>query len=355
MKILIKNGRVFDGEKFTYADILTDDAVILKIAPDINESGLNYTFDAKGLLVAPGLVDSHVHMRGTEPDRYGIQPELSSIPFGVTAVADAGGAHASGELVATYLLKSVTFVQVPIKGNRADFTITEKKLALYGEKAIGLKVYYDRSNPEILDIAPLQTVCAYAREQGLKVMVHCTDSPVPMQEILETLAPGDILTHAFHGGRSTAKEDDFASMLAAKERGICIDAGFAGHIHTDFSIFREAVCRGILPDTISTDITRASAYKRGGRYGMTMAMSMARTAGMTEEQVLRASTVTPAKVLGKEGAWGVLREGGCADLCVLDYGDYGYSLTDKAGNTLADTKGYRCILTMADGVIVWRD
>ena len=355
MKILIKNGRVFDGEKFLQADILTDDAVILKIAPGIEEKGLNYTFDARGLLVAPGLVDAHVHMRGTEPDRYGIQPELSSIPFGVTAVADAGGAHASGELVATYLLKSVTFVRVPIKANTADLDFAEKRLALYGDQAIGLKVYYDEDNPEILDIAPLQTVCAYARQHGLKVMVHCTDSPVPMQEILETLAPCDILTHAFHGGRSTAKEDDFASIVAAKERGICIDAGFAGHIHTDFAIFREAVSRGILPDTISTDITRASAYKRGGRYGMTMAMSMARTAGMTEEQVLRASTVTPAKFLGKEGTWGVLKEGGCADLCVLDYGDHGYSLTDKAGNTLEDTKGYRCILTMADGTIVWRD
>lgn len=354
MKHLIKNGRIFDGEKFFEADILTQDGVILKIAPGIEET-VSYTFDAQGLLVAPGLIDSHVHMRGPEKDRYGIQPELSNIPFGVTAVADAGGAHANGELVSNYLLKNVTFIRASIRQNKADFTVTERKLALYGDQAIGLKVYFDDENPEILDISPLETICAYARERGMKVMVHCADSPTPMAQILETLAPGDILTHAFHGGRSTAAEDDFASMAAAQKRGIIIDTGFAGNVHTDFGIFRAAIAKGILPDSISTDITRASAYKRGGRYGMTMAMSMARTAGMTEEQVLRAVTVNPARALGKEGQWGVLKEGGCADLCVLEYADHGYSLTDRAGNTLEDTKGYRCKLTMADGVIVWRD
>jgi len=76
---------------------------------------------------------------------------------------------------------------------------------------------------------------------------------------------------------------------------------------------------------------------------------------MKEEDIFRAVTTTPAKVLGKDGDWGVLKEGHCADIAVLQYGNEPYSLTDKAGNTLEDTQGYRCKLTVAGGVVVWRD
>lgn len=122
-----------------------------------------------------------------------------------------------------------------------------------------------------------------------------------------------------------------------------------------FAVLRSDISNGGAPDTISTDITRSSAYRRGGRYGLTMCMSMARTAGMDEESIFRAVTSAPAKALGKEGEWGCLKEGGCADLAVLRYQNEPYSLTDAEGNILADDMGYRCILTMCNGDIVYRD
>ena len=133
-----------------------------------------------------------------------------------------------------------------------------------------------------------------------------------------------------------------------------MDAGFAGHIHTDFGVFRQAIQQGVLPDTISTDITLASAYKRGGRYGMTMCMSMARTAGLQEADIVRAVTSGAAKALGKEQEWGYLAVGRIADIAVFDYTHEGFDLTDKAGNRLWDTKGYRCVLTVSDGQIVYK-
>ena len=274
-KILIKNGRIWDGNRFYFADILTDGEYISKIEDRIDDEA-NYTFDATGMIVTPGLVDCHIHMQGTEPDRFGINPEMSTIPFGVTAAADAGGAHACEELTKHYLVKNVTFVRVPIRNNQPDFQSAERKLALYPTTAIGLKVYFDTNSSEVTDIAPLAEICRYAQAHGLLVMVHCSNSPTPMSEILEVLNPGDILTHAFHGGVHTARDDDYKSMMEAKKRGVIIDAGFAGHIHTDFAVFRKAVSLGVLPDTISTDITRASAYMRGGRFGMTMCMSIDR-------------------------------------------------------------------------------
>jgi dihydroorotase len=175
-----------------------------------------------------------------------------------------------------------------------------------------------------------------------------------MSEILGVLGKGDILTHAYHGGVHTAAEDDFVSIKAAKARGVIIDAGFAGHVHTDFAIFQRAIEAGALPDTISTDITKFSAYTRGGRYGMTMCMSMARHIGMSEEDIFRSVTSCPAKVLGKSNEWGALRVGGNADICVLDYTDEGYSLTDKQGNHIESDVGYRCVLTVADGQTVYK-
>ena len=352
-KILIKNGRVWDGFKFFCADILTNEKVIEKIEPNISDEA-TYVYDAKGKIVSAGLVDSHVHILGFEPDMYGINVEMSSLPFGVTAVADAGGAHANREIAESYQVKNVTFVTANIKNDKADFTVTEKKMALYGERVIGVKVYFDATSPQVRSIKPLQEICAYAKERGLKVMVHCSHSPSKMSDILNTLSAGDILTHAYHGGENNASEDNFEAIMVAKKRGIIIDSGFAGHIHTDFSVFKKAVENGALPDTISTDITRASAYKRGGRYGMTMCMSMAKHMGMSETDIFSAVTANPAKALGKSDEWGYMQVGRIADIAVLDYTDEGFDLTDKAGNHIESDVGYRCVLTVSDGVVVYK-
>ena len=63
-KILIKNGRVWNGEQFLYADVLTDKDKISKIAPSISENA-DFIDDAPGKTVSAGLVDAHVHMSDT--------------------------------------------------------------------------------------------------------------------------------------------------------------------------------------------------------------------------------------------------------------------------------------------------
>ena len=82
MKILLKNGRIWDGFRFFYGDILTEDMRIAKIEPHIADEA-QYVYDAEGKIVSPGLVDAHVHLRGISSDRYGIQAEMSSFPFGI--------------------------------------------------------------------------------------------------------------------------------------------------------------------------------------------------------------------------------------------------------------------------------
>ena len=354
MRILVKNGRIWDGEKFFFADVLTEGTEIAKIEKSIADYA-DFVFDATGKTVSAGLVDIHVHMKGIGTEEFGIEPHMSSFPFGVTAVNDAGSAYGDRVLLDSFAVKNTVFVGVDIKNNHTDFTLTEKLLQKYADKAIGIKVYFDTTLTEVRDIAPLKEICDYAKSRNLKVMVHCSNSPTSMAEIVDTLSAGDILTHIYHGGENCCKDNDFEAFKLANHKGVVLDTGFAGYVHTDFSVLRKAVSAGFLPDTISTDITKLSAYRRGGRYGMTMCMSIARRVGMSEEDIFKAVTSSPAKALGKGGEWGYLKVGRPADIAVFDFTDEGFDLTDKAGNNLQGQSGYRCALTVIDGQIIYKD
>ncbi len=353
-RLLIKNGRIWDGEKFFFADVLTEDKVIAKIEKNISDNA-DFVFDATGKIVSVGLIDTHVHLKGLSSDEFGVEADECSFPYGVTAVCDAGSVYGNKRLLDSLQLKNVVFVGVDIQNNHAYFENTEKYLNKYCENAIGIKVYFDKTLSQVIDITPLKEICAYAKSKDLKVMVHCSNSPTKMVEIVETLSRGDVLTHAFHGGENTCLDDDFSALKLAKQKGVFIDSGFAGHIHTDFFVLESAIKNGFLPDTISTDITSFSIGKRGGNYGLTMCMNIAKTVGMSEEDIFKVITSTPAKVLGKENEWGCLKEGRCADISVFDYTDEAFNLTDNAGNQLKSNMGYRCILTIADGQVVFRD
>ena len=87
---------------------------------------------------------------------------------------------------------------------------------------------------------------------------------------------------------------------------------------------------------------------------MTMCMNIAKTLGMCDEDIFRAVTSNPAKALGMENEWGYLQVGRCADIAVFDYTNEGFDLTDNAGNHIESDRGYRCVLTVADGEVVYR-
>ncbi|MFH2138303.1 MAG: dihydroorotase [Candidatus Omnitrophota bacterium] len=64
MQLLIKNGRVIDAKNNLddTLDILIEGSKVVKIAKNIKADGAK-TFDAQGLIVVPGLIDMHVHLR----------------------------------------------------------------------------------------------------------------------------------------------------------------------------------------------------------------------------------------------------------------------------------------------------
>lgn len=61
MGLLLKGGKILDGETTREADILVQDSKILKIGKDLN--ALENIVNIKGKVVLPGLIDPHVHLR----------------------------------------------------------------------------------------------------------------------------------------------------------------------------------------------------------------------------------------------------------------------------------------------------
>ncbi len=88
--LLIRNGRVFDPATNTDAlrDVLLDGEIIAEVAAPGKTSRAKEksieTFDAAGLIVAPGFIDLHAHLR--EPG----QESSESIETGTRAAARGG-------------------------------------------------------------------------------------------------------------------------------------------------------------------------------------------------------------------------------------------------------------------------
>ncbi len=84
MSLLIKGGRVLDPASGfdAVADVLLRDGRVAEVCANLK--GADETFDARGLIVAPGFIDLHVHLR--EPGQF----HKETIASG-TAAAAAGG------------------------------------------------------------------------------------------------------------------------------------------------------------------------------------------------------------------------------------------------------------------------
>jgi dihydroorotase len=84
--LIIKNGRVVDpSQKLDKnADVLITDGLVAKIGQNIPVGSKDRSYDAKGKVVTPGLIDMHVHLR--EPGR----EDEETVETGTKAAA-AGG------------------------------------------------------------------------------------------------------------------------------------------------------------------------------------------------------------------------------------------------------------------------
>lgn len=136
-------------------------------------------------------------------------------------------------------------------------------------------------------------------------------------------------------------------VVEAQRHGIIFDCAH-GRSHFSFSLIEKALDQGFLPDTISTDLTFASAT-HGPVFDLPTTMSKLLHFGMSLDDVVMRSTAAPAKILGYQGTVGTLAPGANADIAVFELRDGDFPLKDSDGNTVTAKRRLIAQLTIKDG------
>jgi len=182
MQLILKQGRVVDPtQKINQiADVGIDDGRIVEIAAKIRRSGRK-VIDARGLIVAPGFIDMHVHLR--EPGR----EDAETIETGTNAAACGGFTGVAcmpnttpvndSEAVTSFILeraREVSKVAVyPVgaitKGSQGE------ALAEIGEMRRSGIVAISDDGRSVQNSQIMRRAMEYSKLFGIPVIDHCED------------------------------------------------------------------------------------------------------------------------------------------------------------------------------------
>lgn len=346
---------------------------IVAVAPHLPHAEARRTISAKGLLVAPGLVDIHAHVFVNAHDMGGHTDHFCR-HSGVTTLCDAGSTGSSNfaglrqvidESVRTRIRAFVNLSAIGITGTSrggelahfpyADPEGCARTIGENPDLAIGVKLRYGPGLVWEYTTEPVKLARRTAAMAGVPLMIHITDSPIPLPDILAEMAPGDIVTHCYHGRANgiMGEEKQFVlkEVVEAQRHGIIFDCAH-GRNHFNFRMIEKALDQGFLPDTISTDLTLTSATK-GPVWDLATTMSKLLHFGLPLDEVIRRATAAPAKILGYEGTVGTLRPGANADLALIELRDGRFELTDSDGDTITARRRLITRTTIKDGRITY--
>lgn len=305
------------------------------------------TLDARGLLVAPGLIDLHTHVY---PGRtgLGVGADAVGVEQGVTTVVDAGSCgsddwpHFRDAVAGAARTRVLSWLNVSrhglvhghseLAGGARDIDTRGTSAVLAAERGTvrGLKVRMSRSVLGESGLAPLRTAKETAGAHGLPVMVHVGNAPPALADVLGLLGEGDVVTHAFHGkdGGLFGPAGPLPEARAALERGVRFDVGH-GSASFAFRTAQRALAAGIRPFTASTDLHCRNLD--GPVHSLTATLDKLLALGMPLMEVLACATTRAAEVLGLDGELGTLRAGSVADLSLLRLDERPVALTDATG------------------------
>jgi dihydroorotase len=363
--LLLKGGRLIDPafDIDGQFDVATSGGHIALVDKDISTDMARTVADISGLVVTPGLVDLHAHFYGYSA---AILPDAHCLPEGTTTAVDAGGSghltfdDFNEQIIAPAITNVFALLNIAGEGmvgepeqdlDGMDSELTALKIAQRPDLIVGVKVaHYMGPGWE-----PLDRGIQAAEENGVFVMVD--QSPIhtrPMNDmILEHLRPGDMVTHCYALSKPMTDIHDKVKphFIEARERGVQFDVGH-GAGSFSFRIAKAAIEQGFLPDTISTDMHRASILANQATMPETMSKLLA--IGMELPEIIRRSTWEPAQAIGHPEL-GNLGQTVPADIAVLNITEGEFGLVDNGtGNRVYKSdKRIVCEMTIKNGQVVW--
>lgn len=324
---------------------------VAAVGADLDRAGALDTFDATGLLVAPGLVDLHVHVYWGGAD-LSVEPGPNDLARGVTTMVDAGSSGANNfpafrrSLMEPFPGTILAFLNIAVMG-QADPDLGELHDIRYAkvdraievaranpDRVVGLKVRVSEQLAGRNGVEAVRLAREAGTAMGRPVMVHIGGSSAPVEDILELLGPGDIVTHSYTGWEPGIVDTTRRIIPAAREaraRGVLFDVGH-GRGSFAFGRAEDALADGFLPDTISTDLHRFNVPTPV--VDLTTTMSKFLYLGLSLADVVSMTTAAPAAAIGHGGVRGTLGVGVTADVTVLRQEEGSFLLEDSYGATV---------------------
>ena len=351
---LIRGGRLYDPatHTFTAGDVLIDGARIAALGR-IDPTAANGAsiLNATSKYVSAGFIDAHTHIFAHPLFRHGrVHADRIGVQQGVACCVDAGsfGANtvdAFPEFVhKTQTTRAYAFINIGSPGlpnvggghasrpDLCDLPGVVKAFDRHGDWLVGVKVLASASHTEAFGEQAVKLALKAAALVDKPLMLHIGNAPPVIDDILEWLRPGDVVTHTYHGkvgGVLAYKDRVLPAFRAAIQRGVYADIGH-GQASFSFRTCELALAQGMPVHSISSDLHAGNV----NRYAISLARTMSKllTIGLRLEDVVRAVTATPAKMLRLDAlGFGTLAVDGPAHVTIFDVRDEPHELEDAEG------------------------
>ncbi len=371
--ILIKGGRVIDPAQNidSQMDVAVNGEKIAAVSRNIPAKEGKKVIDAKGMVVTPGLIDVHAHVcEGAIQN--GVAVDIAGVRQGVTTVVDAGStgeAHFDAfpkhvipkARTSVYCLLHISSLGLSLSPElrdmwEIDVKATTEKVKQYPGLIRGIKLRLVGGVVAKNGVEIARTAKKVAKEFNIPFMVHMGDTtnlvpPAVTHKVISLLERGDILSHFFTARQGSAMRPDgsfIPELKAAVDRGVLLDIAH-GRFNCSFEVARKGIAQGILPYTISSDLTWRSADR--GVFGLPVTMSKFLALGLSLNQVVAMSTINPAKAIGIDKNVGSLKPGMDADVSILELTSGKWKLQDAEQETLIATQLITPKLTVKAGKV----
>jgi len=181
-KLLIRNGRVMDPASGfdAVADVLIKSGLIVRISPNLHATGA-MAFEAAGMVVAPGFIDLHTHLRepGFEHAETIESGSKAAAAGGFTSICAMPNTNPVNDdaAVTRYILEQAERFAVtnvfPI-GAITENSEGEKLAAIGSMKVAGAVAISDDGRP-VMNSRVMRRAMEFARAFDLPVIDHCED------------------------------------------------------------------------------------------------------------------------------------------------------------------------------------